>query len=191
MNKDNVSYEIPEPVLLNCWKHHAGFIKWKIREYKGDFEVSSVSLRKEILLIGGSIMDLYLGGLTPSGIAGSTMDFLRRMKVSDVKNFQRWVSSDGNDYREIVMEDQSKWTLRAGEMKSRYIHIHPSRYSPHTIRVRSSSLKSAILFCAISFPEPGESLDKLNLIRKQYLDLPPLKNINSESAIFKLVKIFS
>ncbi len=186
----NISCEVPRPVLLNCWKHHAGFIKSKIKEYNGQSEIHSEHLREKILLIGGSLMDLYLGALAPSEIAGSIVDYLDQQKFSGIDNYRKWLRGEGKNYREVEISDQSRWTLRLGEKQERYIHIHPSRYSPHTIRVRSSSLKSAILFCVLNSGETANILSHINGIRKEYLDLPPLKNLNSASALLNLVRIF-
>ncbi len=188
--KSGVSCEIPEPVILNCWKHHAGFIKSKINEYKGLSETDLEHIRKEILLIGDSLMDLYLGDLSPLEISGAIITKLDHQKVSGIENYGKWIRAEGKDYREVEIDDRSMWTLRFGETQ-RYIHTHPSRYSPHTIRVRSSSLKSAILFCILHGDEPSDILSHINGIRKEFLDLPPLKSLNSASALLKLVRIFS
>ncbi len=188
---NSLSFEIPEPILLNCWKHHAGFIKAMVSEYKNHSESRAESFRKEILSIGGSIMDLYLGELTPAEIAGSITAFLKEMNVSGRQSYREWLGEAGRDFREIEIKDQSGWTLRLGEKEERYIHIHPSRYSPHTIRVRSTSLKSAIMFCILNRGETADTLTLINQIRREYLDLPPLKNMNSASAILKLVRRFS
>lgn len=191
MKFKKVHCEISEPVLLNCWKHHAGFIKSKISVYKRHPENFTESLRKEILSIGGSLMDLYLGDLLPSEIALSIIASLDRQKVNDIANYREWLGEEGNGYREIEIEDHSKWTLRLGERADRYIHIHPSRYSEHSIRVRSSSLKSAVLFCVLSGTAADGMLAQTNMIRKDYLGLPPLKSIKSGSAFLNLVKILA
>ena len=191
MKSYNVSCDVPEPILLNCWKHHAGFIKSKIAGYRESSPVPQELLREETLLIGGSLMDLYLGKITPSGIARSITAYMNKQSVTDLTSYSKWLREEGKDFREIEIEDHSRWTLRFGERKGRFIHIHPSRYSPQTIRVRSSSLKSAILFCTLYKEETENMLTGVNRIRREFLDLPPLKNVKSGSALFELVKILS
>lgn len=191
MESGSISCDVPEPVLFNCWKHHAGYIKSRIEEFKENSLINPEGIRNEILLIGGSLMDLYLGELSPIKIARSVIAYLDKQKLNDIKSYREWLGGERTDYRKIEIEDQSGWTLRLGEKKDRYIHIHPSRYSPHTIRVRSSSLKSAILFCSLPDDETENILMKINRIRKEYLNLPPLKNIKSGSALFDLVKILN
>lgn len=191
MESGSISCDVPEPVLFNCWKHHAGYIKSRIEEFKENSLINPEGIRNEILLIGGSLMDLYLGELSPIKIARSVIAYLDKQKLNDIKSYREWLGGERTDYRKIEIEDQSGWTLRLGEKKDRYIHIHPSRYSPHTIRVRSSSLKSAILFCSLPDDETESILMKINRIRKEFLNLPPLKNIKSGSALFDLVKILN
>jgi hypothetical protein len=191
MQRVLVSCDIPEPVLFNCWKHHAGFIKSRIKEFKENHRNDPENIRKEILLIGGSLMDLYLGELTPAEIARSITTYLDLRKVTGMRSYREWLGGEGRDFREVEIEDHSGWTLRLGEKKERYIHIHPSRYSPHTIRVRSSSLKSAILFCALHDGETENILADINRVRKEFLNLPPLKNLKSGSALFNLIKTLS
>lgn len=191
MKSYKVNCEIPEPVLLNCWKHHAGFIRSKIIDYKVRQDTDYNSLTKKILLIGNSLMDLYLGEMTPALIAENIITRLKYDRITGKESYQNWLDEGGDDYREVEIADDSRWTLRRGEREERYVHIHPSRYSPHTMRVRSSSLKSAILFCVMDGGKSSDILKFINRIRKEYLELPPLKSINSASALMQLVKTLS
>ena len=191
MKSNSLNCDLPEPVLLNCWKHHAGFIRSKIVEYKKHPETFRGQLQKEILLIGNSLMDLYLGDFTPAEIAASISTYLNLKKVSGRESYRSWLKEEGHTYRVIEIADRSRWTLRLGEKQERYLHIHPSRYSPNTIRVRSSSLKSAILLCILNGKDSPNILGQVNQIRKEYLDLPPLKNILKASALVNLVGILS
>lgn len=189
MKSYNNTCNISKPVLLNCWKHHAGFIRSKIKQYRKNPETHLDTLRSEIFLIGESLMDLYLGELTPKQIADSTIHFSRQNKIFNIEDFKEWLKEEKTDYRIIQLGDRSKWTLRLGRKEDRYIHIHPSRYSPHTLRVRSTSLKSAILIRVLTKQYSGNKLATLNAIRKEYLNLPPLKSLRSGSALTSLIKL--
>jgi hypothetical protein len=191
MKFSKMNCDISEPLLLNCWKHHAGFIRSKIGEYKTNPADHLSSLRSELLLIGESLMDLYLGELTPYEIGALIIAYCIKQKIFSKEEFQFWLKDEGNDYRIIELKDKSKWTLRLGNDKERYMHIHPSRYSPHTIRVRSSSLKSAILYLVLENQNPQNMLLPVNCIRKYYLNLPPLKNLASCSALYTLIETLS
>lgn len=183
------SCNISKPVLLNCWKHHAGFIRLKIKQYRRNPETHLDTLLSEILLTGESLMDMYLGELTPKQIADSIIQFSRQNKIFNIEDFKEWLKEERTDYRIIQLGDRSKWTLRPGREEDRYIHIHPSRYSPHTLRIRSTSLKSAILYRVLESHYSGNQLAKVNSIRKEYLDLPPLKSLKSGSALLSLINL--
>lgn len=183
------SCNISKPVLLNCWKHHAGFIRSKIKQYRMSPDTHLDTLPGEILLIGESLMDLYLGQLTPKQISDSIIEFSRQNKIFNIEDFKEWLKEERTDYRIIQLGDRSKWTLRLGREEDRYIHIHPSRYSPHTLRIRSTSLKSAILYRVLAKHYSGNQLARVNAVRKEYLDLPPLKSLKSGSALQSLIKL--
>jgi hypothetical protein len=194
MNSPNIiDYGIDEPVLFNCWKHHTGFIKSKISGYRNNSEPDKKSFRNELPIIGNSLMDLYTGKLTPNEISDSIIKFLLKKKLLERINFNYWLHQEGKEYKVIELKDKSRWTLRIGEKQGRYIHIHPSRYSPNTIRIRAVSLKTAILYLVLRNKEFDTipNLQLLNKIRKDYLDQPPIKSVQSASAIRRLITILS
>jgi hypothetical protein len=191
MNSSEVKCETSGPVLLNCWKHHAGFIKSKVIQYKKNPERNSLALTQEIISIGESLMDLYTGELTPQEIADEVLHQLEKEQASGMREYGAWLKQEGKGYKIIKLADLSQWTLRLGERKTKYVHIHPSRYSLHTIRARSASLKTAILFSISQSDETENKLILINRIRKEYLNLPQLKNINSASAMLRLTALLS
>jgi hypothetical protein len=186
-----ISCEISDPVLLNCWKHHAGFIKSKISEYRESENFNYINFREELLHIGDSLMDLYLGDFTPNEIALTIINLFKKKNILEKNNFIIWLKNGGKDFRVIKLKDKSLWTIRLGEQKNKYIHIHPSRYSPQTIRVRALTLKSAILYLILNKSEAdiADNLLFLNRIRKEYLDQPPLKMISIKSTLPRLISI--
>lgn len=180
-----------DPVLLNCWKHHAGFIKLKILDYRGLGKFNSASFRENLLRIGDSLMDLYLGELSPDEISVMIKDSFAKQDIIDRDKFIFWLNQEGKDYRKVHLNDNSIWTLRLGERPEKYIHIHPSRYSPHTIRVRAITLKTAILYLILN--NTGLNLEDnvlfVNKIRRDYLNQPPLKMISLKSTLPQLISI--
>jgi len=186
-----INCETVEPILLNCWKHHSHFIKSKISEYREAREFDLTNLCRELLRIGESLMDLYLGELTPGEIAGRIIASYKKTNHLSREDFIHWLKEGGDDYRLIELRDKSLWTLRLGEKQERYIHIHPSRYSPLTIRVRAHTLKSAILYLILNNNEADiqDNLAFLNKIRKDYLNQPPLKSISQHSSFPELLSI--
>jgi len=180
---------IPPPINLNCWKHHAGFIKKQIESVK---EIKDLDQLKVCLLkIGESQMDLYFGEHSPAKISEQIVDYLHSKKTLSSRQYQDWLSKEGEKYHLVELKDKSIWTLRLGDGVSRYVHIHPGRYSPHTVRVKATTLKTAIF--ALCSERIGEIMtietQTANQIRKKYLDEPPLKSFSSASGLRRLVDL--
>ncbi len=134
--------QIPPPINFNCWKHHAGFIKKQIESVKETRDLDQ--LKVYLLKIGESQMDLYFGEYSPVNISTQILDYLHRNKIFSPDLYKDWLSKDGKGYQLVELKDKSVWTLRIGENLERYIHIHPGRYSPLTVRVKATTLKTAI-----------------------------------------------
>lgn len=181
---------IPTPINFNCWKHHAGFIKKQIESIhqKSDLE----KLRSYLLKIGESQMDLYCGRHSPGEIAEKIIQQLKKKNILSEKSYHHWLVEKGDDYQLMTLDDRSVWTLRKGKEESRYVHIHPGRYSPHTRRVKALTLKTAIFY--LCYERIGDAvlpeLDLINKIRIEYLNEPPLKTISVESGLGKLLNQF-
>ncbi len=185
-----VNCKTPSPFNLNCWKHHAGFIANQINKIKKEEELES--LPAILLKIGESQMDLYLGKLTPLQITDFTKKLLKEQNVIEYESYKQWLFSEGKEYRLITLPDNSTWTLRMGNQKENYIHIHPGRYSTHTIRVRALTLKTAVFVMAyltiykISSPD----LQLINSVRKEFLKAEPVKSLSSTSGLKRLINVF-
>jgi hypothetical protein len=179
------------PFNLNCWKHHAGFIAKQISKIKKEEELKS--LPAILIKIGGSQMDLYLGKLTPLQITDFTEQLLKGRNVIEYESYKKWLFAGDKEYRLITLPDKSTWTLRMGKEKEKYIHIHPGRYSAHTIRVRALTLKTAIFVMAyltiykISSPD----LQLINDARKIFFKAEPVKSLSSSSGLRRLLNVFN
>jgi hypothetical protein len=182
---------VPIPVNLNCWKHHAGFIKKQIESVK---EIKDLDQLKVYLLkIGESQMDLYFGEYSPVKISEQMLDYFHSKKILSSSQYQDWLSKVGMDYQLVELKDKSIWTLRLGDDVSRYVHIHPGRYSPNTVRVKATTLKTAIIL--LCFEQLGEiksfETETVNNIRKKYLDEPPLKSFSNASGLGRITNLLS
>ena len=178
------------PINLNCWKHHLSFIKVQIESVREINELEE--LKVYLLKIGESRMDLYFGGYSPLQISEQILDYFHRNKIFLIEKYRNWLSKDGKDYQLVELKDKSVWTLRLGENPERYVHIHPGRYSPHTVRVKATTLKTAILI--LYFERMGEfktlETETINQIRKKYLNEPPLKSFSRASGLGRLLDLF-
>lgn len=178
------------PINFNCWKHHAGFIKQQIDSVK---EIKDLDQLKVYLLkIGESQMDLYLGVYSPINISEQILGYIHSKKIFSSSQYQDWLYKDERAYQLVELKDKSIWTLRLGDDAERYVHIHPGRYSPNTVRVKATTLKTAIFL--LCFEQLGEiksfETETVNNIRKKYLDEPPLKPFSAASGLGRLIDLF-
>jgi hypothetical protein len=188
----DINCDIPLPVNLNCWKHHAGFVKDQITSTSNE-KFSDSELRKILLIIGESQMDIYIGEYTPVQIVNEVTKLLSEEGKFNFAEYKMWLNEDGEDYKLLTISDKSIWTFRLGNERERYIHTHPGRYSPSTIRVKSSTLKTFILseIFSLDKKEQDDELSLINRIRKEYLELPPLKSVLSASGFLRLKNVFN
>jgi hypothetical protein len=137
-------------------------------------------------------MDLYFGGYSPLKISEQILDLLHQNKIFLREKYRNWLSKDGRDYQLIELKDNSIWTLRLGENPERYVHIHPGRYSPHTIRVKATTLKTAIFILNFERIRNLQTIEieMVNQIRCKYLNEPPLKSFSRASGLGRLLDLF-
>ena len=187
-NDEDEKFQTASPIKLNCWKHHLGFIKKQLPKLKPQ---SEKNLTESLLQIGSSQMDLYLGEISPIKISEQIKSILKKNNIQNYTDFNLWLTQKHKQYYKYTLSDKSIWVLRKGVDAGRFVHIHPGRYSPHTIRVKSHTLKTAILFCASGDDQTKkiETAEEINYLRKKYLMAPPLKDINKSTSLLNLIKL--
>ncbi|GBD86423.1 hypothetical protein BMS3Abin03_00343 [bacterium BMS3Abin03] len=136
-------------------------------------------------------MDIYLGKLSPQSIAAEIIHKLKQSGSDSISTFKSWLYDTGKDYRLLTVSDKSVWTIRLSNNSKRYVHIHPGRYSPHTVRVKALTLKTAIVSAILSTKEKYFELTFINNIRVSILNAPPLKSINASSGLGKFLSIIT
>jgi hypothetical protein len=89
-----------------------------------------------------------------------------------------WLKGQG-DFTLFELPDGSKWTVRLGPAEGRYLHLHPGRWAPHTIRVQANTLKSAVMAQAHAKLTGREPTDRVvvNEARERYLGLLPVREL--------------
>lgn len=167
---------VPPPVLFNAHKHHAGSLRERVRRAVAGGEDGLRTLAGELVVVGAKLMDLYHGPFSPREIADRVMADLARAGRDTPAAFRTWVEAGGG-YQVIEFpEDTSRWVLRAGDDDDRFVHLHPARYSPFTIRVRANVLTTAVLALAYTGRHGGDPLSRpvVNAVRRDYLGLAPV-----------------
>jgi hypothetical protein len=180
--------EIPEPVLFNPLKHHLGFIRKYINQ-KTEKNPDSIQkdLIQELKHLGTSVMDVYTGSLFVGEICSEVMAFLQERKLSGKYNFGDWTGTGIKDFRIISLSDVSQWTLKYHDSSLRFVHIFPARGSQHTLRVKSNTLKSALLYYILIGKDfiTGDDLNKV----RPLLGLSPIRDPSETRAITEMIEI--
>ncbi len=204
---------VPEPLLFNCLKHHAGYVAEFIRsfsdtfrpagkmpgspvfkEFCGDFEAEAgKKLREELLTIGKSQMDLYTGRLSPGRIAEEIKGYLKTKDLLKKEKYLSRISEASSSFIETRLSDSSVWVLLPGKIPGRHVHIHPGRHSPLTMRVRSETLKTAIavLCYCNSYGKDHSDPDVINEARTKLLELSPVKEVNPGRGLGRMIYILT
>lgn len=175
---------VPPPFLFNIWKHHAGAIGTSIAEFVARGEEGMEQLRVQIAVIGAALMDLYTGNLSVEQICGEILESLQKNGVLVESAYQRWLRQQGG-FAVVSLSDTSRWVLREGVAGNRFVHIHPGRWSPHTIRVRANLLKTAVMvhaWCRLHGESPWD-IEIINRIRRDWLDLPPVVRVDPDRGL--------
>lgn len=181
--------KIPVPVTFNPHKHHFGFLtdqieRWKNKEWQ--------RVANEMSVTGTNLLDLYLGKLSVENICEESIDCCNKEKISRPEEFRKWLKP--LNYRKIELSDLSVWIIKEGINDERYFHIHPAKDSPHSIRMRGTTLKTvlALKIFEETLSSVGISdLKKVNHIRKNYLQLSPVKSLQRGKGISRLWNFFN
>jgi hypothetical protein len=168
--------EVPAPVLFNTWKHHAGALRWRSRAVAEAGPAALVELGTQMAVLGTKLMDLYTGRLWPAELCAALLDRLRAEGRLDRDAYRSWLAGQGGYGVVELPQDASRWVLRLGDDADRYLHLHPGRWSPNTVRVKANVLKTAFLVQTWVAIHGGDPLDRavINAVRGEYLGLPPL-----------------
>jgi hypothetical protein len=169
-------WETSVPVLLNAWKHHAGFLRRAVVETVDAGPTALAELARRLVVIGTELMDLYTGRFTPAEIAAKLLAQLDAAGRRDEPAFAEWVAGGGGYGVLTFPEDDSRWVLRHAAGDERYVHVHPARWAPQTRRVRANVLKTAVLVLAHAGIHGGDprDLSVVNAVRRDHLGLAPV-----------------
>lgn len=176
------------PITFNAHKHHFRFLLQRIGVWKTSHRENAAH---ELLLIGENLLDFYTGDLMVEEICNQCFLYFEIRNIKNKDLFINWLHPF--EYRKITISDSSEWVVKQGNDSERYIHIHPAKFSPHTIRVRAATLKTVVslMINAASISEQmNENLLTVNQIRTTYLQLSPIKSLQRGKGILKLWELF-
>lgn len=159
--------------MFNGWKHHAGFLCFMIQTWAQRPEDRFPLLAAKLKMLGESLFDMYTGPLEPSEIANELIRILQAYNAYNRDDYFRWIDSSPQSFWQISISDGSDWTLRKNENPSEYyIHIHPSRYSKNSRRIKANQLRTALatlIMASMRDQQPDIAL--MNRVRNDFLGL--------------------
>ncbi|MBY0458059.1 MAG: hypothetical protein K2V38_12025 [Gemmataceae bacterium] len=175
---------LPHPALLNTWKHHAGWIRWRIARAADAGSAGVEALPAEMAVVGTRLMDLYTGAFPPAEIAEFVFAELKANGRFAFDPLSRWLAEQ-DEYALTELPDGSKWTIRLGPAAGRYVHLHPGRWAPNTLRVQANTLRSAVMAHAHAQLTGGDPTDLavVNAARQLYLGLLPVRELTADGGL--------
>jgi hypothetical protein len=125
-----------DAIVFHFRKHH-------LKELKSHAaKCSEEEFHQHLLSLGLSMFDVYLGNLSSKVIREEISAQLKSKCILHKSEYSEWIKTQGG-YSSVNVSDSSTWTLRYLEQTT-FIHVHPGRYSIHTIRIKSQHLKQAL-----------------------------------------------
>jgi hypothetical protein len=177
------------PVTFNAYKHHLNFLNDMITGWQ---RLDWDEVVKDLKFIGNNLTDLYCGNLSADKIIYQCHNYFLNLKITNDKKLEEWLKPF--DYRKIQLSDRSLWVIKQGTDECHFIHVHPAKNSPLSIRVRATTLKTVIALKIQSLmPENKISynLKTVNSIRTGLLGLSPVKSLDKGKGIDRLWKLFN
>ena len=180
-----VNVNIPSPIRFNAFKHHRNYILGLLGSATPELIASLVET------VNNNYVDIYYGAMTPEAISYAVIDILKSKKVLQEEAFTPWVETN-KGFRHLTLEDQSEWIVRRSveDEKEQYIHLHPARTGPFSIRYKGSTLKTVYLLKANSrVAKATPSLELVNRLRS-LAGLSPVKDMRRINAIINCYEEF-
>lgn len=178
---------LPIPFSFNGLKHHRQIILEFInRSTTHNYSIRDLNVRMK--RIGHSMIDLYYGDLNPEKIANEIAVVLKSIGYFHKDDYAKYISDAPLKYRALTLSDGSEWTLLFGKEADLYVHIHPSRGSKYTKRVKAISIRTAIMLKIFYEKEllNGDLVSLINKVRMDCLHESPIKN-ESDTIRLKMV----
>lgn len=176
-----------EKILFHHFKHHIDSgKKWITTNSENWTRTTDLQLKS----LGNSQFDYYIGKLLVEDIKLEVYEYLNTNQLLDCAIYKEWLDKQ-NGYREIELSDSSRWVLRFVD-KQQFVHLHPSRYSKHTIRLKANVLKT--VFCTLLFhnwQEDEFDIGQVNHCRTNYLQLSAIDESENHEELQRIFQLFT
>ncbi len=173
-------------IHFNPVKHHLLFVCAKLKD---SITNERASFLESIQSINSNFVDLYTGQYSPEEIKEKLVHELTKLKIYCESEYIEWLANSG--YRTITLDDGAKWILRKSENKEAFVHVHPSRVPPLTVRVHGNAWKTVVGFLAMNSDGSCHipTLAQINNFRKEFLDLSPVKGNENLKRVKKVLDL--
>lgn len=186
---ESPNYKIPKPYLFNPFKHHLFHQLQKLIEIK-DKNLEQFAVFEKF--IGNSQMDLYVGKMNLFEIIDYAREYLGGSDLVFIKNYKQWIFKEGDGFQIVEYPDKTNWIFRYANNPKRYIHIHPGRNCPNTIRIKANTLKTIIsIIFEYGFLTEMPSIEQINDARDKYLMAPPIESMEECESIQRNLILFA
>jgi len=174
----DIEFIIPKPINFNPLKHH----QLEIIHF---LDKASDSLRLKFSeSLCHNYIDIYTGRLSSDEICRLITTIARRDGFFSREEFDNWLKSS-RGHRYMCIEDGSIWIILRGDDDERYIHIHPAKSGPYSIRFKGATLKTVYhlksKYSTMTGPPP---LNMVNHARIE-IGLSPIKRLIPDKGILK------
>ncbi|NIG56459.1 hypothetical protein [Chitinophaga sp. Cy-1792] len=176
-------------ILFHHLKHHLFSVRHFIQS-----SLPTDNKLHTIKTFGGSQFDIYTGPLQTETITQEVLHYLIRQDLSNRDAFENWVNTNGG-FRTITLSDNSSWTLRIqpaiADAAAPFVHLHPSRYSPNTLRIKANAMKSIVVYYLLATDTTILNFTVLNVLREKHLDLSPIDPAGNTEELQKVFALLS
>ncbi|XZF16526.1 hypothetical protein ACTHGU_10320 [Chitinophagaceae bacterium MMS25-I14] len=174
-----------EQVLFHSLKHHCQALVTFIQQGIARPLPENLPVIKTM---GASQFDMYTGFLSVEDIEAEVVEMLHLQLHDTREKYRGWLDAHGG-YRTVILSDSSDWTLRFAE-RFDFVHIHPSRYSPYTVRIKANAMKTVMIYLlSQGWQKAVPDFDMLNRLRGEYLSLSPVLAGGNNDELFKVYRL--
>lgn len=171
-------------IFFQSTKHHLATAASRVLAAAREGAAGREGLLQAILPIGAAgIVDVYEGALSADQIAAEVERWLASKGLLDRESFRAHLESEGairriGHFLVVDLSDTTRFCLRASDEGDAFVHVHPARYSPHTFRIRTQTLKTAILAHYLALREGRSPLELAVLDEaRSWIELSPLGEV--------------
>lgn len=178
--------QIPEPYLYQAWKHHLPFLKERLARavVTGPEEAGVPEGLKKM---GDSVTDLYIGEEKVDEVLEGISEKLGKELLTAPEAYRKWLGAAG--YKNLILADGSEWVLKHAGERKHWLHFHPARRSPLSVRVRGKTLRTAFMVCleAEQYGVDPMSKELLDRVRTNYMGLSPVRSLDRRKGLGKTI----